>query len=280
MDVAGLVQQRAQLRRPPLPEEGSGVAADLQHADDVVDAALVHGQAAVVRPVDGGQDLLVGGVGVQSREIYPGREHPLHGDVAEFQGGVDQLSLPGVQISLVGHGLDDVIELVLGDGDLRLALEDPRRHPADGAQRPGQGGENAHKKAQGRGHGQRAPFTVSFGYGFRQHLPGKKHSHSADDRTQRHPLASPGTAHHHRGQRSGGQMHDIRPDQQRGNSLIEAVQHGERLVGPSLSPVGTKLEPDAAHRSHGGLGQGKISCHSQQKDYENPRQPTVAVHEG
>ena len=60
VDKISLVQQGADVQIPAGVEIGLDVGADLQNADDVVDAALVHGQAAVPLLLDERQDVRVG----------------------------------------------------------------------------------------------------------------------------------------------------------------------------------------------------------------------------
>ena len=57
MDEVGLVQQGPDVQILAPAEIGLDICAYLQYADDVVDAALVHGQAAVPLLLYEGQDI-------------------------------------------------------------------------------------------------------------------------------------------------------------------------------------------------------------------------------
>ena len=240
------VEQAAQLRALPLAQIHADVFADLQYADNVVDAPLVHGQAAVALLTDEREDLLRRRIHIERRNVHAGREHALDRHVAELQRRVDKLRPFLGQLALVGHRFDDVVQLILGHGDLRLALGERGKELADARERLRQRRENAHKKAQGRRRRKGAPFTVALGDALGKHLSGKKHRDRAHDRTKRHPARAPGARNEHRCERSGGDVDDIRADEDRGNCAVKIVLYVKSLLRLPVALVEPRSEPDAA----------------------------------
>ena len=97
----------------------------------MVDASLIDRQAAVVLRLDDAENLVPRRVGIQRRHIHARGQNAFHREVAELQGGGDQFALFFVQASFFRHVLDDVIELVLGDGKLGLSPPQLRGRCAD-----------------------------------------------------------------------------------------------------------------------------------------------------
>ena len=280
MHEARRVEQAAKLRVFPLTQVYTDVFADLQDADDVVDAALVHRQAAVALLADEREDLLRRRVHIERRNVYARREHALDRYVRKLQRRVDELRPILGQLALVGHRFDDVVELILGHGDLRLALGEIREEFSDVRKCLRQRRENAHKKAQGRRRRKGAPFTVALGDALGEHLSGKKHRDRAHDRTKRHPARAPGARNEHRCERSGGDVDDIRADEDRRNCAVKIVLYVKGSLRLLVALIEPRLEPDAADGRGGRLCHGKIRRHAEKKNDRYPRQPTVAVHVG
>lgn len=150
------------------------------------------------------------------------------------------------QLALVGHRFDDVVELILGHGDLRLALGEIREEFSDVRKCLRQRRENAHKKAQGRRRRKGAPFTVALGDALGEHLSGKKHRDRAHDRAKRHPARAPGARNEHRCERSGGDVDDIRADEDRGNCAVKIVLYVKGFLRLLVALIEPRLEPNAA----------------------------------
>ena len=72
-------------------------------------------------------------------------------DVAEFQRGLHKVALLLVERAGVGHVLYDVVQLVLGDGDLPVPPRMLCGESPDTGQDGGKRGKKAHKKAQRTG---------------------------------------------------------------------------------------------------------------------------------
>ena len=271
MDKIGLIQQAAQVHTLAQLEPGFDVFADLEHADDVVDGVLIDGDAAVAGRADQGQHLLRRRVHRQGVQVHPGGEDALHRHVAEAQGPHDQFPLVGVQLSLVGHGLDDVIQLILRHRDLSIAAGQLRRGLANGGQQGGEGGENAHKKAQRSGRSQREALAVLFGDALRQHFAQQKHGHGGDGGAQRHGAQAPAPRDQDGDVGRRRQVDDVGADEDGGNGFVEMLGDPDGVFGAPVAPVQGCAQPGTAHRGKGGLADGKIARGQQQKQDEYGR---------
>ena len=225
MDEKGLVQQAAQVQVLPAVEIGLDEAADLEDADDVVNAPLVHGQAAVVLGLDLGEDVLQTVLDIDGLQVHPGGQDALHRHLAELQGGGNELALLFVQAALLGHVLDDIVELILGDGDLRLARGQGGGAAPDQGQQGGEGPEQDHEEAQGPGGGLAEPLRILFGDALGQHLPGKEDHDSGHDGAHGHGAQPPETGNRHGDQGGRRDMYDVGADEQGADGPVKMIQH-------------------------------------------------------
>ena len=258
VDEEGLVQQRADVGVGAQMQIGLDEFADLQHADDVVDRALVDGQTAVVLAADGREDRLKVVAEIDRREVDARREDALDRDVAELERGGDQLSLLGIERALLGHVLDDVVKLILGDGDLRVALRELRRAVADRREQRREGRKELHQQAHQPRAAQQQLFIILFAQTLRQHFAGEEHDDRRDDRAERNSVQSPSSGDRDGHDRGDGDMYDVRTDQYRGDRAVKMVQQIQGVFRPRVAALRRRLDPDARNRSHGRFGNGKI----------------------
>ena len=230
--------------------------------------------------LDAGEDLRVAAFDVQRREIDPRREHVFDRDVPELQRGGDQLPLLLVEAALLGHVLDDVIELVLGDGLLRVAGGMAGRRLPQRGQNPAERAEKAHEKHQRAGGRQGQLVRELLGDALGQHLAREKDHDRGDERADGNRAQAPAARDRERDKGGGGNMYDIGADQNRGDRLVEVVEHIEGLSGPGVPPL--LGEPDTRTRARGErrLGRGEVHRAEQQQYGIEKRQSTAILHSG
>ena len=280
MDEVGLVQEAAQVGLLPLPEILPHEAADLQHADDVIHAVLIDGDAAVAGGLHLCQDFLQGIVHVDGLHIHPGGEDTLCRHVAEGQGGMHEIPLFGVQFTLVRHVLDDVVELILCDGDLAVAAGQVARKLADLGEDEGDGRQQVHKEHQGGRCAQGQPETVLLGDAFGQHLAHDEDHNGGDEGAEGHRAESPAAGDEDRHIGRAAEMYNVGADENGGDGLIKMLADVHGLVGPAVSPFHGGLQPDTADRGKAGLADGKVVRAEQQGENDKDGQYTPIIHKG
>ena len=237
---------------------GLDEGADLQDADDVVDRALVDGQAAVVLIAHLLEDLRERIVDVDGRDVHTRGEDALDRDVAELQRRGDQLALLFVKAAFLGHVLDDIVQLVLGDRDLRVALGELRRAAADRRQQRRERREKLHQHAHRARAGEQQLFAVLLAQALRQHLAEEKHDDRGDDRAEGDEAQSPAPRDRHGHDRGDGDMYDVRTDQDRGDRAVEVIEQEQRVLRPRIAAFGRRFDLRARRGGHGRLGDGEI----------------------
>ena len=204
----------------------------------------------------------------------------LHGDVAELEGILYEIALFLVEGACVGHVLDDVIELLLGDGDLPVALCESRSSLADGREELRERLENAHKKAQRTCGVQAQPLAVSLCRGFGEHLAEEKeHKRRCDGAPHGCAHAEP-ARYEDRDDGGGAQMDDIRPDEDRRDREIEFVQHLKGALRTCVAPLAPGPQARTGYRGESRFRGGKIYGAGQKKDQRGYGKPTAIIHRG
>ena len=258
MDEERLVQQGTQVHGAAEMQIGLDILPDLQDADDVVDAALVYRESAVVLRLDLREDLFRAVVDVDRGQVDARGEDALHRHVAELQRGGDQVALLFVQRALLGHVFDEVVELILGHADLRVAPGQACGGVADLGQRGGQGSEERHQHFERAGVGERKSLAVALGDALGEHFTGKEDHNGGDQRADGYCAQSPAGGNGHGDDRRRGDVNDIGTDQQSGDRLVEVIQHILCLLGPQIAPVCFRLDPAARNRGDGCFGHGEV----------------------
>ena len=104
--IAGGHQQLADIHPVPIAE-GLQEVVQVQHADDVIDAVLIHRQAGIRRFLNNGEDVVPIVVNIDGADIHPGGHDLQGGDIGKINGGLQQLGLILVQHILHLGGLND-----------------------------------------------------------------------------------------------------------------------------------------------------------------------------
>ena len=122
MDEERFIEERPDIQSFSYADVVADISADVQDTDDIVDTSFIYRQAAVILLLDELQDLLLGHIDVNGRDVHAGRQNTLHGHIAELQRRGDQLALFLVDRTFLGHVLYDVIDIIFRDGRLVVAL--------------------------------------------------------------------------------------------------------------------------------------------------------------
>ena len=280
MDEVGLVQEAPQVGLLPLLEVLPHEAADLQDADDVVHAVLIDGDAAVAGGLHLGEDLLQGVIHVDGLHIHPGGEDAFCRQVAESQGGMHEIPLLGVQVALVGHVLDDVVELILRDRDLAVALGEAAGELADLGEDEGDRRQKVHEEHQGGRRTQGQAEAVLLGDALGQHLAHEEDHKGRDEGADRYRAEAPAAGDENRHIGRAAEMYDVGADENGGDGLIKMLADVHGLVGPAVSPLHGGLQPDAADSGKAGLADGKVVRKEQQGENDKDGQYTPIIHKG
>ena len=280
VDEVGLVQEAAQVGLLPLLKVLPHEAADLQDADDVVHAVLIDRDAAVAGGLHLGEDLLQRVVHVDGLHVHPGGEDALRRQIAEGQGGMHEIPLLRVQVALVRHVLDDVVELVLGDGDLAVALGEAARELTDLGKDEGNGRQQVHEEHQGGRRAQGQPEAVLLGDALGQHLTHEEDHEGGDEGAESHRAEAPAAGDEDRHIGRAAEMYDVGADENGGDGLIKMLADVHGLVGPAVSPLHGGLQPDAADSGKAGLADGKVVRKEQQGENDKDGQYTPIIHKG
>ena len=225
VDEIGLVEKRPDIKGMSPADVVADIAPDVQDADDVVDGSLIDGKAAVVLVLDEGQDLLLGHVDVDRRHVHAAGQDAFDRDVAELQGGRDQVSLRLVDLALFGHVLDDVIEVIFRDGGLVVPLCQLRHAIADPGQDGRRGTQEGHEHTKNPCCRETEGFTVFPGKTFGQHFSEEKYHQGRDQRRYGDRGDTPPLTHVDRDDRGRGQMYNIGADQERRDRPVKVFDY-------------------------------------------------------
>ena len=114
----------------------------------VVFVVNCRGQAAVRLGAYRCENVVKAVVNVERDDVNARGEDALNGRFGKLQRGAYKLSALGIEAALLGHVLDDVINFVLRDGNLRVCLDKARGKIADRGQHGGKRSQNGHEKPQ------------------------------------------------------------------------------------------------------------------------------------
>ena len=173
-----LVENRTDIQRLSFPDIVPDIAADMQNADDIVDRPLIDREPAVILLLDKLQDLLLGHIDIDRRDIYTARQDALDRDISELQRGRDQVALLLVDRALLSHILDNVIDIVFRHSCLIFAFCHLRGAVADKGEQRGGRPEHCHQKAKRTHCGKTQRLGIFSRNTFRQHFSEEKHYQS------------------------------------------------------------------------------------------------------
>ena len=92
------------------------IVARMQNADDVVDIALIHGDARIALADDQIMDLVLVVLNIDRGDVNARRQYLLRGLFVKFQRRLHQLAFLFLEDTLLLDAFDDVFELVLCHG--------------------------------------------------------------------------------------------------------------------------------------------------------------------
>ena len=154
MDEEGLIQERLDVQRFPFADVVPDILPDVQNTDDIVDRPLVDGKTAVILFLDELKDLVLRHINVDRRDIDAAGQDALHRHVAELERRRDQVALLLVDLAVLRHVLNDVVDVILRDGRfLFVSLHHLRDCIADVCQKSRERLEDRHKEPQNAGCG-------------------------------------------------------------------------------------------------------------------------------
>ena len=246
---------------------GLEILAHLQGTDDVVCGALVHRVTAVAVAQQIFHNLFGGGGNLQRIHIHTGGQNAVHGNVAEFQSGADELTLLFIEGAFVGHILNNIVQLIFGDGHFLFPAHMTCGKLTDLGQHKAHRGEQAHKHQQAGSAHQRQAFAISLGNALGQHFPKEENCQSGDDCTHCNKRQAELTGHDNGDHGSHSQVRDVGADEHGGHCLVEVFQYQQRLIRAAVSAFlcGTNL--DFVHRCKRCFRYGKVG--HKQIQYKN-----------
>ncbi len=247
--------------------------AELDDADDVVEAALVDRDALVARADAGLDGLLEVGVDGHRVHVEPRRHHLLRDGVVEPEDALEHLALVLLDDALALAGLDDVLDLVAGDVrglDGRPAAGDLVDDAGQVVEGDDQRQQHVLRELQRLRDPQRPRLGVLDRVGLRRALAEQQHERRDAERRERDRLA----------------LRDVEREQprrdRRHRDVDEVVPHEdghEQAVGvvlerldrrrAGLALLGERLEAVLREREHRDL-RGREERRQPEQDHEEP----------
>ena len=232
--------------------------AHLQNADDVVDGAPVDGDAGEVRAEHHLERLVERVLDVDRDEVDARGQDLLHGDLVKVEGRLHEIALLLLEHALLLDRFDDVFELLLGNGGLRLrALQKAQGKLLDLDEEEDHGGQQLDEELEqaARLHGDR--LAVLLRQRFRQdfskdqyqdghHRCGDRRARGAEDRRR-----------DHRGNRRARHVDDVVAHQDGREQAVEVVHDRERPFRFFVSAVRVVLHADLVEGRIGRLTRGE-----------------------
>ena len=226
---------------------------ELQHADDVVDAALIDRDARKGRVVDNALHLVERLLDVERQHVDAVGRDLLRLDLRELNGRLQQVAALLVDHTLVFHRFDQRDQLVLRDaGGLRFSAPQHGNAVDQPQHNRNQRRKQHHEQAQRQSHGPGKSVTVLLGENLGRDLAKEQDEQRADERG---PGGARGLAHNGDGgkrcHRRGRHVDEVVADQ---NSAKRAVVVLGDIVGHARAkaPLLRRLfEPQAVGRGKG-----------------------------
>ena len=275
--IQGRSHEIVDLRR--LFQAGNVKVLFMDHADDIVDGAMVDRQTGVARLREGLGQLLKGDVVLHGHHIHTGGQDLLHLHVIELDGGADQLALPVGQLAVIFGLADHGHQLTLGDGVALAAVNKMVQQPFPLAEQPCQRGKHQHQQAEHRRNCGGYRFRHLLGKALGCHLAKDQHhdgQHHSGHRSA--PLCTQHFGENDGADGSGGDVHDIVADEDGGEQLIILFRHRQHAGGCAVAVVGAALEADLIQGGKSGLGCGEKGGEGHQNHQCHPKRHTAIVH--
>ena len=168
------------------------------------------------------------------------------------------------QTAFLGHVLDDVVKLILGDGYLRVAFDEAGGKVADGGQEHGKRLKQPHEDAQAPRNGERDGFTVLFRNALRQHFAGEEYHEGRDEGADRDCSTDVAAAcgnklrHGYGDDRCGADVNDVGAYEDRGYCTVEVIKHPKGFLCTTVSAVGSGFDAHFRNGGYRGLRQSEI----------------------
>ena len=263
----GVVDRRDAPGDAALPVVAGGVEVlFMDDAHDVVHVLVVHRQAGVAALREGGGDLLHGGGVLHRHDVHPGGEDVPGLQVAELDGGADQLALVLVQAALVlrlGHHGD---QLLLGDAGVLGGAEDQVQQllplGEEEVQRPQD--QQEHPEYGGGEHGK--ALRMLLGQALGGDLAEDQHHQRQHHRGDGGAVRGVQLGEEHRAHGGRGDVHDVVADEDGGDQPVVVVRQLHGQLGLFVPGVGPALHPDLVHAGERGLRGGEIGGHRHEHD--------------
>ena len=223
MDETGFIQERPDIQGLASSNIMTDVTADMENTDNIVDGPFIDRQAAVILLLDKSQNLLLGHIDIDRSHIDTAGQDTFHRNITELQGGRDQFSLFLIDLSLLCHIFDNVINVIFCDGGLVIPLCHFCCRISNPGQQRSRRPENCHQHAKSPCRRKTQGFTVFTRNTLRQHLSEEKHYQRGDQSGNGDCRYAPSLGHIDRHDRSCGKMYNICTDQERCDRPVEML---------------------------------------------------------
>ena len=282
MDEVRLIQKRANVHFFALAQVCFYKFPYRQYTYNIINAALVHGKAAVRFAAYGAEHLIDRIVDVKRDYVHARGKYTLDRRFRKLQSRAYKLAALLIEAALFGHILNDIVYLILGDGYLRIGLGKLCGEIAYRRQQRCKRLENGHEKPQRTGNRQRQPLAVFLRDALGQHLAGKEHDQRHYKRADRNraAYAREHARYRKRSYARRGKMYDICAYEYARYRKVKVVEHLQRPYCFCLAALGADLYPDLGDRGKRGLRHGKIRRAQDKQNYDYQRQSTGIVHFG
>lgn len=232
--------------------------AHLQNADDVVDGAPVDGDAGEVRAEHHLERLVERVLDVDRDEVDARGQDLLHGDLVKVEGRLHEIALLLLEHALLLDRFDDVFELLLGDGGLRLrALQKAQGKLLDLDEEEDHGGQQLDEELEqaARLHGDR--LAVLLRQRFRQDFSKDQYQDGHHRCSDRRARGAEDRRRDHRGNRRARHVDDVVAHQDGREQAVEVVHDRERPFRFFVSAVRVVLHADLVEGRIGRLTRGE-----------------------
>ena len=251
----------------------------MDHADDVVDGAVIDRQTGIAGIGEGLRQLLEGSLVGDGNDIDTGRQNFLDFHIVELDGTPDELALTVGQLAValgLAHHRD---EFTFGDGVALTAVNEMAQQLFPLAEQPSQGSEQHHQEVQdGRNKG-RDLFGHLLRKAFGSYLTEDQDNdgqHDGGDRCA--PFRAEPFGEQDGADRCGRDVHDVVADQDRGEQLIVLLGHCQHTSSGSVAIVGTAFQAYLVQGRKCGLGGGEKGGESHQNHQRHQERNTAIVH--
>ena len=251
----------------------------MYHTDDVIDGAMVDGQAGIAGFCKGAGQFFQRDIVFHRDHIHAWGKDLFHLHIVKLDGAADELALPVGQFAVAFGLADHGHQLTLGDGVFLAAVDEVVQQLLPLAEQPCQRGEQGHEQIQEGRHRRSDGLRHLFGDALGADLAEDQHhngQHDSGDRCA--PLLAQSFGKEHRCNGSCTNVDDIVADEDGGEQLVVLFRHGQHTGRRLVAVLGTAFQTDLIQGRKCGLRGGEKGgkCHQNHQRYE--KRHTAIVH--